>query len=164
MYILRFCLLIFYFHISLPIYAQQGKNKFSIYITDNKNVQYQAFEYSVTQDSLVISGLSDYGKSKIDYSRRAFTAEEKTRLSKFMLQFPLAKFSELYFKDYANLGYISPEHFPRVIDITISNLGKSKKIRINNCYVVEFAGLFDLLNTMLGDEVKIVYDAKDLGK
>jgi len=158
---LRSCLLLLLLHIPVLLYGQQKKNRFSIYISDNHNIQNEAYIYSITKDSLVITGIADYGKSNIDYLRRKLNTEEKKNLQEFMLTFPVNKFNELYFKDYANLGYITNEHFPRVIDMDLTNLGSSKKVRINNIYIAEFARLFNMINPMLPDEVKIRYEEKD---
>ena len=150
--------------IPVSLYAQPGKNKFRIFISDNHNIQNEAYYYTITNDSLVITGLSDYGKSNIDYLKRVLTESESISMADFMMKFPVDKFYPLYFKDYANLGYISPEHFPRVIELELMNLGKSKKIKVNNSYVTQFAKLFEAINSLLPDEVKIKYEAKDLGK
>ena len=149
------------FHISITLYGQQTKNKFQIRISDNHNIQNEAWNYTITGDSLIITGLSDYGKSTVEYMRKKLTAEEKKKLQDFMLKFHIDKFNELYFKDYANLGYITPEHYPRVIDMEISNLGKSKKIRINNSWVPEFAALFKAINPLLPVEVRIKYEEQE---
>lgn len=149
---------------TVGLYAHQTSPGFSIYISDNKNNQNQAFNYSITCDSLIITGLSDYGKSSVEYLRRPLSPEEKKNLNTFMKTFYIDKFNDLYFKDYSNLAYISPDHYPRVIDLEINNQGKSKKIKINNMFVPAFAGLFQIINPFLPEEVKINYLAHDFEK
>jgi hypothetical protein len=145
-------------HIPLALVAGGGKNAFRIYISDNHNLQYEERNYLITGDSLIITALSDNGKSNVNYLRRATTRDEKAKLQRFMKQFPVDKINELYFKDYANLGYISPDHYPRVIDMELENGGVKKKTRINNIFVPQFADLFKTVNEILPAEVKIKYE------
>jgi len=150
--------LVILFHIPLALHAGGGKNNFRVYISDNHNLQFEARNYLVTNDSLVITALSDNGKSNVNYLRRALTADEKKSMVQFMKEFPISKLNELYFKDYANLGYISPDHYPRVIDMELESADLKKKVRVNNIFVPRFAELFSQVNKLLPQEVKIKYE------
>ena len=55
---------------------------FMIDVQDNNGLMYQSNIYHFTQDSLVITARSDYGRSNVDYLKRSLTAEEKEFLFK----------------------------------------------------------------------------------
>lgn len=163
MYLIRLVFIVFLFF-PAQLLSQQVKNSFRIFLSDNHNLQYEANYYTVTNDSLVISGLADYGKSRVDYLKRKLNPEEHESLAEFMHTFVPDTLNSLYFKDYSNLEYISPDHFPRVIDLELMNKGKSKIIRINNCFVPQLTGLFEMVNTLVPDEVKIKFSEVDFAK
>ena len=146
------------------VYAQKSKDGFEVRISDNQCLQYQSVQYQVTSDSLIITGLSDYGRSRVDYLQRALTEEERKILAACFKNFKTDDLQELYFRDYSNLAYISADHAPRVIDVELAINGKLRKVRINNSYVPRFAGLFQTLNPLLPEEAKIKYEAKDFEK
>ncbi len=150
--------------LTASVYAQKNKAAFEVRISDNQCLQYQSVQYRVTSDSLIINGLSDYGRSRVDYLQRTLTADEKQKLAGYFKKFNTDDLQELYFSDYSNLAYISADHAPRVIDVELEINGKQRKIRINNSYVPRFAGLFQTLNPLFPEEVKIRYEAKDFEK
>lgn len=140
--------------ISVPSYAQN----FTIDIDDNAGLQYQNNLYHLTNDSLTIKGKSDYGRSNVDYLKRKLTASEKKQIEKFAATFPADSLKETYFNEYSNFDYISAEHFPRVIEVTIQKQKKTIHTKTTNAYVYLLADLFNQLNLLFPPEVIIKYD------
>ncbi len=131
---------------------------FTIEVQDNNGLMHQNNIYHFTQDSLVITARSDYGRSNVEYLKRILTAEEKKSLAQFLKSFPADSLKGTYFNEYSNLGYIDAEHFPRELEI---NIVKGKKVyhsKATNAYVSYYALLIQELNPFLSDEVKIKFD------
>jgi len=139
----------------------QTKKFLSVTINDNVNMQFISNDYVVTKDSVMIKGDSDYGRTKVNYISRKLSKTEKKNLEKFMKTFPVDSLSESYFSDYNNMQYISPEHFPRVIEIKFDYKEKKYKTKLTNCYVYKAADLFDFLNQLFPPEVKIKFKKED---
>ena len=135
-------------------YAQS----FTININDNAGLQYQNNLYQVTQDSLSIKGMSDYGRSYVNYLQRKLTSSEKKQLEKFIATFPADSLKETYFNEYSNFDYITADHFPRVIEVTIVKQKKTFHTKATNAYVYLFADLFNQINPILPPEVNIKYE------
>ncbi|HKR03379.1 MAG TPA: hypothetical protein VJY62_01985 [Bacteroidia bacterium] len=141
--------------------AAQNKKFLSLTISDNVNMQFISNDYLVTKDSIIIKGDSDYGRTKVNYMSRALTKTEKKNLEKFMKTFPADSLWETYFSEYNNMEYISPEHFPRVIEIKFEYKEKKYKTKMTNCYVYKAADLFDFLNPLFPPEVRIKFKKED---
>ena len=131
---------------------------FTIDVLDNNGLMHQNNIYHFTQDSLVITARSDYGRSNVDYLKRSLSAEEKKSLTQFLKSFPADSLKGTYFNEYSNLGYIDAEHFPREVEINIVNGKKTYHSKATNAYVSYYARLIQELNPMLSDEVKIKFD------
>ena len=149
------------FLISISVFGQQDKKFMRLLIKDNVNMQFISNDYLVTKDSIIIKGDSDYGRTKVNYLGRKLTKEEKKSLEQFMKKFPADSLWETYFSEYNNMEYISPEHFPRVIEIAFDYKEKSMKTKMTNCYVYKAADLFDFLNPLFPPEVRIKYKKED---
>jgi len=141
--------------------SQHGKKFISVSIKDNVNMQFISNDYIVTKDSLIIRGDSDYGRTKVNYINRKLTKSEKKSVEQFMKSFPADSLWETYFSEYNNMEYISPEHFPRVIDINFVYKDKNYKTKMTNCYVYKAADLFDFLNPLFPPEVRIKFKKED---
>ena len=140
--------------ISISTYSQN----FTINIDDNAGLQYQNNIYNITNDSLTIKGKSDYGRSNVEYLKRKLTTSEKKQIAKFITSFPADSLKETYFNEYSNFDYISAEHFPRVIEVTIQKQKKTIHTKATNAYVYLLADLFNQLNFLFPPEVIIKYD------
>ena len=148
------CVIFFLMLISFSSHAQN----FTINIDDNAGLQYQNNIYHITQDSLTIKGKSDYGRSNVEYLKRKLTSSEKKQLEKFLANYPADSLKESYFNEYSNFDYISAEHFPRVIEVTIEKQKKKFHTKATNAYVYLIADLFNQVNSILPMEVRIKYD------
>ena len=140
--------------ISISTYSQN----FTIDIDDNAGLEYQNNIYHITNDSLTIKGKSDYGRSNVDYLKRKLTTSEKRQIEKIAAVFPVDSLKETYFNEYSNFDYISAEHFPRVIEVTIQKQKKTIHTKATNAYVYLLADLFNQLNFLFPPEVIIKYD------
>ena len=133
---------------------------FSISINDNMGSQYNGASYRITNDSLVINGVSDFGQAHVNYLNRKLNKVEKINLQHFVKSFPADSLKEIYFNDYSNFEYISADNFPRVLEVEIVKGNKKNKSKATNAYVAAYAGLFDELNPLLPAEVQFKYDRK----
>jgi hypothetical protein len=145
-----------------PLFSQS--QTFTIYITDNRGNQNLSFNYLVTSDSLVITGLSDNGKTNVNYLHRKLTKNETKSLHSFLKDFPMEKINDTYFGEYANMAYISADHFPRVIEVRLVDGNRKAFTKITNAYVKMLLPLFDKVETVLPDEVKFRLNPADFGK
>lgn len=139
---------------SFTAFSQQ----LSISINDNLGSQYVSSAYFITNDSLVITGVSDKGNTHVNYLNRKLTPEEITSLQSFIKSFPIDSLKDVFFNDYSNFEYISAENFPRMIELEINNGKTTVKSKATNAYVESFARLFNELNKMIPAEVQIKYD------
>lgn len=153
------------FLLSHAALAQKKKNSlkesYSITISDNVNLQYQEYNYHFWNDSLVITGLSDFGRSHVSYLRRKLEKEERKKITDFIFQLHADSLDTAYFHEFASFGYISADHFPRVINLEIRYHGKVVNSKITNCYVRKVATLFEFLNQFYSKEVHILYREND---
>ena len=151
---------VFLFFLPLLTSAQ----KLSIYITDNRSNQFVLNKYFITDDSLVITGLADYGKSNVDYLRKKLTRQQVKTIKHFLSTFKFEDVQEMYFGSYDNLKYISADHFPRVIEVRIDTGSKKAITKISNSYVSMLIPFFEEINNLLPDEVKIRQNPEEVGK
>ncbi len=157
-------LIVFFFNLSFG----QKKNKinflkepYSIKISDNVNKQYQSNDYHFWSDSLTISGLSDFGRSHVQYLNRKLDKEERRKIAMYISEMHADSLDTMYFDQFSSFGYISADHFPRVITLEVRWKGKVTSTKITNCYVRRAAGLFDFLDQFLPKEVMILYREND---
>lgn len=136
----------------------------SIYIADNRGNQNISYDYLFTNDSLVITGVSDYGKTKVDYLKRKLTKEETKSLKTFFKKFALDSVKENYFYDYSNFDYISADHFPRVIEVRFKIGERKSYTKITNAYVLYLADFFNEVDKLLPAEVKFQLKPADYAK
>jgi len=154
--------LMFVFLFFLPLLT--SAQKLSIYITDNRSNQFVLNKYFITDDSLVITGLADYGKSNVDYLRKKLTRQQVKTIKHFLSTFKFEDVQEMYFGSYDNLKYISADHFPRVIELRIDTGSKKAITKISNSYVSMLIPFFEEINNLLPDEVKIRQNPEEVGK
>lgn len=157
---MRKLVLILLFILPLSSSAQ----KLSIYITDNRSNQFVLNKYFITDDSLVITGLADYGKSNVDYLRKKITRQQVKKIKHFLSTFKFEDVQQEYFGSYENLKYIASDHFPRVIEVRIDTGSKKALTKITNSYVTMLIPFFDEINSLLPDEVKIRQKPEEAGK
>ena len=146
----------------LPVVSKA--QSFTIYITDNRGNQNLAYNYLITSDSLVITGLADNGKSNVNYLHRKLTKDEAKSIAGFLKDFPLENINESYFGEYNNMTYITPDHFPRVIEVRVVEGKRRAYTKMNNAYVSMLVPFFNKVETILPDEVKFRLNAADFGK
>ena len=131
---------------------------YSIYIKDNRNSTKLNYDYRLTKDSILVQGVSDLGEKRVDFVKRALKKKEKKRLNKFIATYPLDTIREYYFADYVNYENISAENFPRLFETELMINGKEVKTKITNCYVNVYATLFEHINRLIPEPVRITYD------
>ncbi len=162
----KFTFLIFAFLVSVVIlHAQAVKNSFRIKITDNRNIQHNTIEYLFKNDSLKIFGISDYGKSEVNFLAVKLKKQQAKAIKKFIFSFPVDSLQQEYFDDFVNFGYITADHFPRVIEVEIRLGLKQYKSKATNAYVKIYATLFDFLNAYIPREaVRLQFIETDFKK
>lgn len=138
-----------------------GQNP-GIEIIDNVAQMNMEQRYIFSNDSLIITGVSDYGRTRIVYLQRKLENKELRYLKKFIRTFPAEKLKDEYFDDYSNFKVISDENYPRSITLKIHKNGKEYVSKSTNVYVVDYQKLFRSLNPMIPDEVRIRYEKSNL--
>ncbi|MBK8846704.1 MAG: hypothetical protein IPO27_09265 [Bacteroidetes bacterium] len=136
--------------------ALSGK-QFEIFWSDNLGFQLLRQDYRLTADSLVIAGLSDDGKSTVNYLNRKLSRKERKIVRKFVNDYRFDLLDTVYYKDFANLGYISYDHYPRVIKFNYRSAFYTRSCSITNCYVDKAGDFIIFLNQLLPPEVRISY-------
>ena len=131
---------------------------FRIELQDNQGLMQGYISYVVTNDSLVITSKSDYGRSNVEYLKRTLTKSENKSFSKFIYSFPVDSIQLNYFNEYNNFDYIDSEHYPRVFSLNMNVDDKFYGSKCTNAYVRYYARTIDAINPMLTNEVKIPYD------
>ncbi|MBP7168474.1 MAG: hypothetical protein KBB64_12510 [Bacteroidia bacterium] len=150
----RFLLLTFFVAASMIAPAQ----KMEILINDNLAKMNMGQTYRITNDSLVVTGKADYGRSNVDYLRRTLTSKEKKKIQKLLSTFPVDSLRPEYFDDYSNFKIIDEEHYPRSIDISITWKEKTTVSRATNAWVSLYMQLIDAVNPFFPEEVRVVVD------
>ena len=137
---------------------EANSQHFSIVINDNLNTQYNSAIYQITNDSLIITGISDFGRAHVNYINRKLNKLEVTTLQQFIKNYPLDSLKEIYFNDYSNFQYISADNFPRVLELELAKGKKKVNSKATNAYVILYDKLFEVINPLLPDEVKVKYE------
>lgn len=137
-----------------PVYSQIWQ----IEIRDNMAKMNMEQVYRITNDSLIITGKSDYGRSNVNYLQRKLTEKEKLQLRDFVKKFPADSLKEVYFNDYSNFKQIDEENYPRSIDLKVEKSDKIYVSKATNAWVELYVRLFDAVNPVFPAEVRIVLD------
>lgn len=116
--------------------------------------------YLIGPDSLVITGVADFGRTPVNYLQRPLSAEEKKALSDFISGFDTDSLAPLYFHDYTGFQVINAENYPRSVDLSILKQGKLTQSKATNCWVGLFAQVALATNPVLPSEVRIKYEAE----
>ena len=139
--------------------AQMGlAQSWQIIIKDNMAKMNMEQAYRITNDSLIITGKSDYGRSNVDYLKRALTPKEQKQIASILKTFPADSLKPEYFDGYSNFQQINDENYPRSIELTIEQKGKTISSRSTNAWVRLQVQFFDLINPIFPPEVQITLD------
>lgn len=137
------------------IFAQKSA---VIHITDNAGQYNNKIEYHLTADSLVITGVADFGRTPVKYISRKLMKSEKRRLKKFLHTFPVDSLDDLYRNEFNPVVYDGKNYYARIMEIKI-HTGKQERVyRTENCWVRYSDMIIKTINPMLPAEVKIDYD------
>ncbi|MFN0189920.1 MAG: hypothetical protein ACKVQV_14565 [Bacteroidia bacterium] len=139
--------------------AQMGVSQtWQIIIKDNMAKMEMEQSYRITNDSLIITGKSDYGRTNVDYLLRALTPKEQKQIASILRTFPADSLKPDYFDGYADFKTIDAENYPRSIEIRIENKGKMVSSRATNAWVRLHIQLINSLNPFFPKEVQILLD------
>ena len=141
--------------------SQKKITKIDITISDNNGFQFLSQDYRITHDSLYITGVSDNGKTKVDYLKRMLTKVEKKQIQLFFTKYNCDSLRKEYFNEFNSMGYISYDHFPRVINITLKKNENYCETKITNCFVYRASNMINYLNDFFPAEVKIFFKKED---
>lgn len=131
---------------------------YEIVIHDNTAHMNMAQDYKITTDSLVITAVSDNGRTHVNYLNRKLTTAEKKSMLEFMKKFPVDSLKELYFDGYSNYEVIDDEHFPRSVDLMITRNNITYVSKMTNVWVALYNRIFEMVNVLVPEEAKIAYD------
>ncbi len=151
--------------VCLNVFSQKADKSYRIKITDNRNLQHNSFEYIFKEDSLKIIGVSDFGKSKVNYYSVKLKKKEVKAVREYLFAFPVDSLQKEYFDDFTSFGYIAADHFPRVIEIELRRGLIQSKTKATNCWVEKINTLFEFLNQYIPlPEVKLQFKKEDFKK
>lgn len=158
-------LFLFPLFIYLNSFAQKKDDSYRIKITDNRNQQYLSYGYLFKNDSLKISGLSDNGRTNVNYFSKKLKKKEQKKIVTYLSTFVNDTLQKEYFDDFFSFGAITADHFPRVIELEY-RLGLNQfKSKATNCHVIKMEELFTFLNQFIPKaEVKINFIKTDFKK
>jgi hypothetical protein len=139
---------------SLDLNAQQ----FMVELKDNTEILNQENCYRITQDSLVITARSDYGRTIVNYLARSLSKKEAKKFSKFIRSFPADSLAVSYFNEYTNLKFIDAEHSPKVVELKIFKDGITYNSKATNAYVRLYRRMIDAINEIAPQEIRIKLD------
>jgi len=149
-YLLITCCLLW----SLSSSAQQ----FEIIVRDNLAKMNMEQVSKITSDSVVITAVSDQGRSRVNYLNRRLTEKEQRVVNDFLKSYPVDSLVPEYFKDYSNFTIIDEEHYPRALEVTVSIGDKRTTSKATNAWVGLYDRLFRMMNTILPSEAAILLD------
>jgi len=129
-----------------------------IIIKDNMAKMNMEQVYRITNDSLIITGKGDYGRSNVNYLQRALTPKEQKNITGILKAFPVDSLKPEYFDGYANFAQIDDENYPRSMELSIEHNGKKISSRATNAWVRLHVLFFDLINPLFPPEVQITLD------
>ncbi|HMT30071.1 MAG TPA: hypothetical protein PKD91_12405 [Bacteroidia bacterium] len=141
------------------VFAQSGS--FEIHIIDNASMYNNRMEYHITCDSLLITGLSDYGRTPVRYHQRKLTKKECRNVKKFLHTFPIDSLDDLYNNEFNPADYSDKGYYPRLMEITVNNGSKSHYYRTVNCWVRHSDNIIQVINPLIPSEVRIKYNKAD---
>ena len=110
---------------SFVLLAQMGLSQsWQMIIKDNMAQMNMEQAYRITNDSLIITGKADYGRSNVEYLQRALLPKEQKLIAGILKSFPTDSLKPEYFDGYANFQQINDDNYPRSIELTIEQDGK----------------------------------------
>lgn len=131
---------------------------FELVVRDNLAKMNMEQVSRLTTDSLVVTAVSDQGRSKVNYLNRALTEKERKAVLSFLKTYPMDSLQAVYFMDYSNYTVIDEEHYPRSIELSIAYNGRSVGSKATNAWVGYYDRLFQMMNQLLPREAGIVLD------
>lgn len=138
----------------LGLNAQQ----FLVELKDNTEILNQENCYRITNDSLIITARSDYGRTIVNYLARPLSKKESKNFSKFIGSFPADSLAVNYFNEYTNLKFIDAEHSPKVLELKIFKEGVTYNSKATNAYVRLYKRMIDAINSIVPQEIRIKLD------
>ena len=141
----------------------QNRN-FFIQVTDNASQLNNTVDYFVTNDSLIVTGFGDYGRTPVNYLRRALTSGESLKIHSFLTGFPIDSLDDLYQHPFNPGDYDGKNFYPRITEVTVGFGTNERSYRAINCWVRYSDLIFNALNPMLPAEVRIKHDSSKFEK
>jgi hypothetical protein len=152
--------LLFYLLLGFSVHAQLKKD-FYFQISDNTGIAYVWNDYLVTADSLIISGDSDFGRSRISYLTRSLTRAEKKMLNAFFSKYDFSRLDDRYWNEPNQEQLSDPVHTYRIIKAEGRYGHHVFRTSMHNCYAEKIAQLISLMNRLVPAEVRINLNKDD---
>ncbi|MBL0341008.1 MAG: hypothetical protein IPP71_08840 [Bacteroidetes bacterium] len=150
------CFLLVFLLFSFSTSAQS--KKIEIQIVDNAGIYNNRLEYHISNDSLIVAGLGDYGRTPVNYLRRSLTSKERKTIGRFMKTFPIDSLDDLYNNEFNPAQFDNKGYYARIMEITVSYDKRTHFFRTRNCWVRYSDDLIQLINPLLSPEVRIRYE------
>jgi hypothetical protein len=141
-----------------PAAAQE--TAFVVNLFDHTNIRSAGNTYIVTPDSVVIWGLADYGRLRIDYLRRALDEKERRKIVKFLAGFPFGELEDAYTGD-TSVAYADEHYVPRMIELSGRAGNRSFYSKATACYAANVARFCQFMNGFFPPEVAVRLDKRD---
>lgn len=138
--------------------AQAQASGFRLVISDNQGVPNNQVVYTITGDSLFITGLSDFGRTPVHYLARALSRQESRKLQRFFVTFPIDSLDDLYQDPFNPMAPENAGKTARIIEIDLHAGNRYHRYTSNNCWVGYSGRIFDAVNPLLPAETRIKYD------
>jgi hypothetical protein len=149
--------------VCLPI-CNYAQGSFMISIQDNAGQLNNKVEYMFTNDSLIVNGVGDYGRSPVSYIHRQLSKKECRKLRTFLNSFPIDSLDDVYNFDFTPASYEGKGYYARIMKVEISNAGNSRSYEAYNCWVRFTSMIIQAVNPLLPQEVRIKYDKNNFEK
>lgn len=155
----------FFLFVCSTVFSQKKDNSYRIKISDNRNQQYLSYDYLFKNDSLKISGLSDNGRSNVDFYSIKLKKKQQKKITSYLKLLIADSLQTEYFDDFFSFGAITADRFPRVIQLEY-RLGLSQyQSKATNCHVQKMENFFIFLNQFIPKEsVKLKFNKSDFKK
>lgn len=141
---------------SAPSWAQSAG--FKLAISDNQSVSNNHVLYTFTNDSLIITALSDNGRTPVKYLARSLSKQESRKLQRFFVTFPVDSLDDLYLDPFNPMAPENAGRTARIIEIDIQSGKRNHRYISNNCWVGYTGRIIDAVNPFLPQETRITYE------
>ncbi|NNF01235.1 MAG: hypothetical protein HKN22_00980 [Bacteroidia bacterium] len=153
---------ILYFLLFLTIqglYFNTATAQCELVVIDNAGSKSSYIKYVVRGDSLIVTALTDFGRTRVEYLEEQLKGSQLKNVRKKIMKW--SKQENSRYSNEANLDRYGEAFAPRELKCVFQHKDQNSQVRIFNCYHPQLNELFLLLNDLLPEEIKIDYNNSD---